>query len=98
MPRSNELNGLRAEQDRLAVRGPMLMDNARALLESALAQFRSPQTVIDLSAASDIDSSAVALLLELKREAQRRNVELKVVNAPASVQSLAQLYGVSELL
>jgi phospholipid transport system transporter-binding protein len=89
---------VRADNERIAIEGPISMDNARALLEGALAQFRSPQTVIDLAAATEIDSSAVALLLEWRREAQRRNIDLRVENAPASVKSLAQLYGVNELL
>jgi phospholipid transport system transporter-binding protein len=89
---------VRADNERVSIEGPISMDNARALLDAALAHFRAPQTVIDLGAATEIDSSAVALLLEFRREAQRRNIELRVVNAPVSVKSLSELYGVSELL
>jgi len=87
-----------ADGERLRIEGPISMDNARALLDAALAQFRAPKTVIDLAAATEIDSSAVALVLEWRREARRRNIELEVMNAPASVKSLGALYGVSELL
>jgi phospholipid transport system transporter-binding protein len=89
---------VRAENNRLRIEGPISMGNARALLEAALAHFRAPETIIDLSAATEIDSSAVALLLECQREAQRRGVVLRVENAPASVTSLGELYGVSALL
>jgi phospholipid transport system transporter-binding protein len=89
---------VRADNERVSIEGPISMENARALLEATLAHFRAPQTIIDLGRATEIDSSAVALLLEFRREARRRNIELRVVNAPASVKSLGELYGVSELL
>jgi phospholipid transport system transporter-binding protein len=89
---------VRVEGERLSVTGSISMDNARALLDQALAQLRSPQTIIDLAEVTEIDSSAVALLLEWRREAQRRNIELQVINAPASLRSLGELYGVTELL
>jgi phospholipid transport system transporter-binding protein len=89
---------VRADNERVSIEGPISMDNARALLDAALVHFRAPQTVIDLGACTEIDSSAVALLLEFRREAQRRSIELRVENAPASVKSLGELYGVSELL
>ncbi len=89
---------VRVEGERLSVTGSISMDNARALLDQALAQLRPPQTIIDLAEVTEIDSSAVALLLEWRREAQRRNIDLRVINAPASLRSLGELYGVTELL
>lgn len=89
---------VRDDGEKLSIEGPISMDNARTLLDAAVAQFRAPQTVIDLGAATEIDSSAVALLLEWRREARRRNIELRVVNAPANIKSLGDLYGVSDLL
>jgi phospholipid transport system transporter-binding protein len=53
---------------------------------------------VDAQALAQFDSSAIALLLQLRRaaEAQRRQFEL--LNPPAKLGQLASLYGVAELL
>ena len=53
---------------------------------------------IDFSAVGAVDSSAVALLLEWRREAQRLGKTLVFVNLPANLLALARLYGVAELI
>jgi phospholipid transport system transporter-binding protein len=45
-----------------------------------------------------VDSSALSLLLEWRREAARNGREVRYRNLPASMKSLAELYGVTELL
>ena len=51
--------------------------------------------VLDLSPLHDSDSSALAVLLALKREFGAR---LTLANAPARLRSLARLYGVEALI
>ena len=53
---------------------------------------------IDFSGIVGVDSSAVALLLEWRREAQARGKQLVFVNLPANLLALAELYGVAELI
>jgi phospholipid transport system transporter-binding protein len=53
---------------------------------------------IDFAGITGVDSSAVALLLEWRREAARRKKALLFVNLPANLLSLAELYGVTELI
>jgi phospholipid transport system transporter-binding protein len=53
---------------------------------------------IDFSAITDIDSSAVALLLEWRRQALARGKKLAYVNLPANLLALAGLYGVADLI
>lgn len=53
---------------------------------------------IDFTGITEVDSSAVALLLEWRREAARRGKSLHFENLPANLLALAELYGVSELL
>ncbi len=53
---------------------------------------------IDFSAVTGVDSSAVALLLEWRRMALARGKTLVFENLPANLLSLAQLYGVAELI
>jgi phospholipid transport system transporter-binding protein len=54
--------------------------------------------VIDFAKVTHVDSSAVALLLEWLRRAQRNGKTLRFVNLPAPLLALARLYGVAELI
>jgi len=54
--------------------------------------------VIDLAGITEVDSSAVSLLLEWRRAAQRQSRTVDFVNWPPNLQSLAELYGVNEVL
>lgn len=73
-------------------------DTTPALLPSLLAQLEAPQTKLDLSAVSAIDSSAVSLLLACQRKARQRGIELSCCNLPAGLRSLTELYAVGELI
>ena len=53
---------------------------------------------IDFSDVTEIDSSGVALLLHWRREAQKVNKALRYVHLPPNLESLAELYGVAELI
>jgi len=56
------------------------------------------QPVIDASALQDLDSAAVAVLLDCQRQAHARGKTLRVTGAPAKLGQLARLYGVEALL
>ncbi len=53
---------------------------------------------IDFSGVTDIDSSAVALLLHWRRAATGLEKRLRYINLPPNLVSLAQLYGVDQLI
>jgi phospholipid transport system transporter-binding protein len=53
---------------------------------------------VDLSAVTEVDSSALSLLLEWRREAGRNGRAIRYLNLPVNLKSLADLYGVTELL
>ncbi|HEX4779616.1 MAG TPA: STAS domain-containing protein [Usitatibacter sp.] len=53
---------------------------------------------IDFSGVGNVDSAAVALLLEWRRSALSRGKTLEFVNLPANLLALAHLYGVAELI
>lgn len=72
--------------------------NANAVLQQGLAAIADGQTVIDLAPLTSVDSATVAVLLAWQRAAHLRGVSLTLQNIPSSVQSLASLYGVTELL
>ena len=53
---------------------------------------------IDFSKVSGVDSAAVALLIEWRRQAAARGKRLDFVNLPPNLLALANLYGVQELI
>jgi phospholipid transport system transporter-binding protein len=73
----------------------------RLLAESssyALQQSLPDCLAIDFSNVTDIDSSAVALLLHWRRESARLGKALRYIHLPPNLLSLAELYGVVELI
>jgi phospholipid transport system transporter-binding protein len=53
---------------------------------------------IDFSGITNVDSAAVALLLDWRRMAAKRAKTLVVENLPANLLALAELYGVADLI
>jgi len=84
----------------LKVTAPMLYAGASSLLAVGRAALAADVREIDLSAIgdSDADSSALAVLFAWLRDAKAQNAELRIVNPPAGLLSLAALYGVDEFL
>ncbi len=86
----------------LALTGALSFETLPAVLEqSAAYTARSDlpeRLTIDFAGITAVDSSAVALLLEWRREAQRLRKVLEFVNLPANLLALATLYGVAELI
>jgi phospholipid transport system transporter-binding protein len=54
--------------------------------------------VVDCDGVRVVDSTAVALLLALKRRARTERKPVAFVNVPAPLMALASVYGVAELL
>lgn len=75
--------------------------NAALCLAQLQSQIRnSTQQVLEIQAGqlSNFDSSALAVLLGCRREAESLSKSLKFKQFPAKLRELALLYGVSELL
>ena len=86
------------EGGRCSLQGPMTIQNAAALLAEGGRLLAGDDVTLDLAAVTEVDSAAVSLLLEWRRAAQRASRRIRFVNLPDNLQSLAQLYGVSEFL
>lgn len=86
----------------LALTGALSFETLPAVLaESATYAARTDlpdRLTIDFSGITGVDSSAVALLLEWRRQAAQRAKRLEFVNLPPNLLALAQLYGVAELI
>lgn len=71
---------------------------ALAVLKRELSEQPGPTLAIDAQALRVLDSSAVAVLLELRRDLQSRGQSLSLRHPPQRLSDLVALYGVSELL
>lgn len=68
----------------------------RMLAQALSSQDRA--VVADASSLQKFDSSAIAVLLECRREAQIQGKSFSVRGLPERLRSLAALYGVAQLL
>ena len=68
------------------------------MLAQALRSEPGPQAVADASALRHFDSSALAVLLECRREASALGRGFAVKGLPPRLRELASLYGVAGLL
>lgn len=76
----------------------LTVHNAKTVLDAGLRAIAEGQVQFDLSELTVVDSAAVATLLAWQRAAQRKGSSLVFNNVPANLQSLADLYGIAELL
>ena len=72
--------------------------NAKATLQAGLQAIAAGQKEMDLGQLTAVDSTAVATLLAWKRAAADRGAALVFHHMPVNLRSLADLYGVSDLL
>ena len=79
----------------------LTLKDAQAVLESLRQSFAAEggdTWRIDASPVAQLDTSALAVLLECARMAASAKRKLEIVNAPARMSDLAHLYGVDGLL
>lgn len=86
------------EGGRLVVKVPLVMANARGLLDAGRSALQPGEQIFDFSEVSEADSSAIAVMLAWLRSAELSRSTVTFAHIPAGVSSLAELYGVTELL
>ncbi len=89
---------IECKEGRCTLKGAVNLENALALREDGLRLFTHTEVTLDLSGVTEVDSSAVSLLFEWRRAALAANRSIRYVNLPDNLKSLAQLYGVTELV
>jgi phospholipid transport system transporter-binding protein len=86
----------------LALTGALSFETLPGVLEESAAYVARgdlpDRLTIDFAGIGAVDSSAVALLLEWRRQAQRLGKRLDFVNLPPNLLALARLYGVEDLI
>ena len=89
---------MRREGDRVLLSGPVTLANVAAVLEEGRAHLTEGVGTVDLAEVTELDSSALALLLAWLREAKAAGRAIAFANLPESLQTIARLYGVEDLL
>lgn len=89
---------IRRDGERLYVSGPVTLANVAGLLKEARAAFADGVRAVDLGEVTELDSSLLAVLFSWLREAKARGRELSFAHLPQDLVTLAQLYGVAQLL
>jgi phospholipid transport system transporter-binding protein len=93
------MSGLsRTTDGRMAVSGDMTLETASALLAEGVAALTHDEAIFDLAAVAEIDSSGLAVLFGWLRAAGAQGKTLRIANPPHNLLSLAEVYGVGELL
>jgi phospholipid transport system transporter-binding protein len=89
---------IRREGEKLLVDGPVTLANVAQVLEAGYAAIRDGAGAVDLAGVTELDSSLLAMLLAWLREAAQAGRALRLDNLPGGLTTIAQLYGVDELL
>jgi phospholipid transport system transporter-binding protein len=89
---------LRLVGDRWSVAGQMTMDSAAELLRASRSLAMPPTGVVDLRHVGRVDSAGVSVLLAWKRRAAVEGAPVQFAGVPQGIMSLAELYGVEEML
>lgn len=82
----------------LSIAGALTMATAETWLARGREPLRAGDLIVDFSGVTEADSAALALLLDWMRTAESTGRKLSHRGMPAGMRSLAQLYGVDELL
>ncbi|HSQ80758.1 MAG TPA: STAS domain-containing protein [Casimicrobiaceae bacterium] len=78
--------------------GTLTFDDAAKVLEHSRALALPDTGVIDMSGLEHADSTALAVVMALKRRAAAEGRKLAIEGMPQSLHSLAVAYGVEDLL
>ena len=88
-----------AAGERWVFTGVLTFDDAMAVLDAAAAVPLPHSGVVDLAGMKDADSSALAVLLALRRRAaEEGHTPLSFVAVPPMLDSLARVYGIEDLI
>jgi phospholipid transport system transporter-binding protein len=84
--------------ERIEVTAAMTLANARALLDKGNAHLSRPDNLFDLAQVKEVDSSGLSVIFGWVRAAAKQGRKVRIINPPHNLLSLAELYGVTDLL
>ncbi|SDY02946.1 phospholipid transport system transporter-binding protein [Nitrosomonas halophila] len=91
-------NSVSVADDQLIVDGPILFENVMRVMQAGVVRIGGRRLEVDFTHVTEVDSSAVSMLLEWLRTAQAKGCQLRLVNLPENLRSLIKLYDVVDLL
>ena len=80
------------------VGGPLTVDTLAAIIDASAKLTLPDQGTVDFSGVGVVDSAAVAAVIAWKRRALNEQKPLRYVNLPRALSTLADLYGVEDLI
>ena len=80
------------------ITGAVTVDSVGGLLRELQPQLAKDVDTLDFSGVDAVDSAALTLVFSAMRQARQAGRTLTCTGLPASFSTLAELYGVSELL
>ncbi|WP_296652049.1 STAS domain-containing protein [Thiobacillus sp. 63-78] len=86
------------DQTRCRITGAVTVDSVGGLLRELQPQLEKGIDTLDFSGVESADSAALALMFSTMRQARRAGRTLTFTGLPPSFTTLAELYGVSDLL
>ena len=78
--------------------GALMFDDAAGVLEASRELALPESGIVDMSGLTQADSAALAVVIALRRRAVAEGRKLAIEGLPASLHSLAVVYGVEDLL
>ena len=85
--------------NKFAVSGALTIDSAKALQRFPFEQHaKGEMLAVDMAQVDVVDSAAVSLMLSWLRQAKAQGMQLSFIHVPTNLQSLVDLYGLSEVL
>ena len=90
--------GFVAVDERWTFAGSLVFADAAAVFEAARELPLPASGIVDLAGLGQADSSALAVMLALKRRAAAQGTRLQFAAIPQGIKALANVYGVEELL
>ena len=92
------IGGFTASERGWLFAGALTLDDAAGVLAASGTMPLPANGVIDMRGMMHADSSALAVIIALRRRAAGEGRKLSIVGLPASLRSLAVVYGVEDLV
>jgi phospholipid transport system transporter-binding protein len=89
---------IRRDGERVLIEGPVTFETASSVLDAASREARDGARIVDFSAVTESDSAALALALELLRQAETDQRTIALDHVPEPLRKLAELYSLSAVI
>jgi phospholipid transport system transporter-binding protein len=86
------------EGDRFRIEGAVTIENVSVLLAEAAPILQGDNVVVDFGSVAEVDSAAISLMLEWARRFRMQGRQIAFANLGGNLASLAELYGVGDLI